>query len=215
MAYAGFRQTIGPLLKKKIGRVQGLENLPDQAPFIIAINHEGFLDPLVILRLIYYKYNRAIFFLTAQKMWKLWGEHLAKNWLGMIPLHEDTKEQIGGAVGEAVKFINQGEIFGIFPEGERNGSQTELLRGKTGTARIALATKVPLIPIGINNNTGFRIGAAIKSLIQKDKKIDINIGSVIDISEFYNQPIDKKLLDDVTKKMMKEIGKLCNKEYNY
>ncbi|XOU94339.1 MAG: lysophospholipid acyltransferase family protein [Candidatus Kerfeldbacteria bacterium] len=202
-------------MRKKRGNVTGIENLPEQPPFIVAVNHEGFFDPLVLLTVLYNKYKRQIFFLTAQNIWGIWGEYLAIHWLGMIPLHEDNQEKKGAAVNEAISYLNKGEIFGIFPEGSRNSDKKNLLKGKTGTVRIAIGSKMKVVPIGLINNTGYRIGEAIKSLFNKDKKVEINIGQPIDFSEYYGKEIDKSLLEDATRKLMKEIGKLSNKEYNY
>lgn len=215
MAYEVLRQILGPLIRKKRGNVTGMENLPQQPPFIIAVNHEGFLDPLVLLTILYKQYKRLIFFLTGQNIWGIWGEYLAKNWLGMIPLHDDKEGEMGDPVGEAIKYLNRGEIFAIFPEGSRNSDRNNLLKGKTGTVRIAIGSKMKVIPVGLINNTGYRIGEAIKNLFNKDKKVEINIGRPIDFSEYYGKEIDKKLLEDATRKLMKEIGKLSNKEYNY
>ncbi len=215
MAYGGFRQILGPLMRKKRGNVTGIQNLPDQPPFILAMNHEGFLDPLVLLTVLYDKYQRQIFFLTGQNMWSIWGEYLAINWLGMIPLHEENQAKKGAAVEEAIKYLNKGEIFGIFPEGSRNTDKENLTKGKTGTVRIAIGSQTKIIPIGLINNTGYRIGEAFKSLFDNTKKVDINIGEPFDFCEYYGREINKPLLEEATRKLMKRIGKLCNKQYNY
>ena len=148
-------------------------------------------------------------------MWKLWGECVAKNWLGMIPLHDEVEGRVGGAVDEAIKYLKNGEIFGIFPEGSRNPDKENLMRGKTGAVRIAIGSKTKIVPIGLVNNTGFRIGPAFKSLFKKDMKVDIHIGQSIDFSEYYNKELNKELLEEATRKLMTQIGKLCNKKYNY
>ncbi|MDP2684282.1 MAG: lysophospholipid acyltransferase family protein [bacterium] len=215
MAYGGFRQIFGPWFRAKQGQVIGIENLPDKPPFIVALNHEGFLDPLIFLPVLYDKYKRQTFFLTSHNMWKLWGEYLAKHWLGMIPLHDEDRNKVGAAVDEAIKYLKNGEIFGIFPEGSRNPDKENLMKGKTGTVRIAIGSKMQVIPIGLINNTGFRIGAAFKSLFKKDMKIDINIGEPIDFSEYYGRELTKELLEEATRKLMTHIGELCNKKYNF
>jgi len=215
MAYGGFRQIFGPLLRMKRGQVTGKENLPAQPPFILAMNHEGFFDPLVLLTILYEKYKRKVYFLTAENIWSVWGEYLAKNWLGMIPLHKETDEGKRSAIDEAVKYLQQGDIFGIFPEGGRNTDKDNLLKGKTGAVRIAIKSRVKIVPIGLVNETGHRIGEAFKSIYDPNKKVHISIGSAMEFSEYYDQEISKEILDKATRRLMLEIGRLCNKQYKH
>lgn len=215
MAYEGLKEIFGPIVKRKIRRVEGVENLPSQTPFILAANHVGYLDPLALVYYIYNKTGHRTFYITSKTQWRLWGEHLGRNWLGMIPLHDDVKEKRSHSLDEAVKVIQQDKIVGIFPEGSRNTDQTSLLKGKTGAVRLALATGAPLIPIGIRNNTGRTFGQLVMSLIDKDKYIDFNFGPAIDLSEFKDKTIDKALLDMATQKLMKAIGRLSGKQYPY
>ncbi|MFA6099011.1 MAG: lysophospholipid acyltransferase family protein [Patescibacteria group bacterium] len=213
MAYGGFRQILGPFIRNKIGVVEGEQFLPAKPPFILALNHVGFMDGLVLVTYIYLKYNgRRTFYLTNERMWKLWGQKLARNWLGMIPVFDDKR---GDSLREAIDVLKRGEIVGIFPEGTRNQDRHNLLIAKTGAARMALATKVPLIPVGLRNNTGHRIGKAFRSLWHKDQKVDINFGPAVDLSEFSNREIDKPLLQEATKKLMQAIGRLCGKNYPF
>ena len=212
MAYEGLRQIFGPSIKRKIRRVRGEANLPQRPPFIIAINHVGYLDAFVLSSFIFDKYHLHTYFFTVEKMWRMWGEYLARHWLRMIPVYNNNKKY---SLVEATAIIEQRGAIGIFPEGTRNVDNNNLIKGKTGTVRIAMATGVPLIPIGLVNNTGYGIGEAFASLWQKDKFVDIFIGQPIDLIEFKNQPIDKPLLEAATRKLMLAIGDLCGKAYSY
>ena len=54
------------------------------------------------------------------------------------------------ALAEAVRTIANGAIAAIAPEGRVNDDgATEMLRFHRGVARLALATKAPVIPVGI------------------------------------------------------------------
>lgn len=211
MHYPVLRQLVLPLVAKKIRQINGLENLP-QPPFIIAANHQGFIDPFIIVYAVLKKFNDKPYFFTTQFFWKIFGRHLAVHWLGMIPISRANK---GQSVEIAKEYVKQGKIVGIFPEGTRNIDQTSLLKGKTGALRLALAAKVPISPWGLVNPTGHRIGKAFFSFMNSRKELIVNIGQPLYFDEYYDKEITKEILESVTRKMMVEIGKLCDKSYPY
>ena len=212
MAYVILRQIFGPSIRNKIKKVEGEEYWPDKPPFVIAGNHEGYLDALALAILILERYKRPPCFLTTPKMWRIWGKYLARKWLSMIPIQEGNKED---SLREAMAALRQGNIIGIFPEGRRNTDTKNLLKGKTGAVRMALMANVPLIPFGLLNNTGHRLGAAFRSLWQDDKFINFFLGQPVDLTDFKNKPIDKMSLEAATRKLMLAIGQLCGKSYPF
>lgn len=212
MPYEGLRQIFTPLIRRKIGQVTGQEHLPDSPPFILAANHTGFMDALVLAILVLERYRHRIRFITKRHIWKWWGSYLSRHWLGMIPLEPNKKV---ASLDEAVSTLHAGEIVGIFPEGTRNTDPHQLARGKTGAIRLALAARVPIIPIGIINHTGYLVGAALKSLWQRDRRVDLHIGPPLDLSPFLGKPVDKQLLESATHCLMATIGQLCGKVYPY
>lgn len=211
MSYFGYRQIFGPIVKRKIKSVHGQDNLPDKPPFIIAANHEGFLDGPALTMLILDHNNCPTYYLTKRLMWLYFGGPLASSLLAMIPVRPGYK---AGVLTEAVKAVKQGKIIGIFPEGSRNLNR-ELVKGKTGAVRLALATGVPLIPAGINNSTGRSLFNAYRSLWHKDRVVNVSFGRPVDLLEFKNKPINKPLLETATRKLMLAVGNLCGKVYNY
>lgn len=211
MHYPILRQTVYPRIIKKINQVNGLENIP-HPPYIIAANHQGFLDPLIVASVILKNFNRKTYFLTQSTMWRIWGRYLAVHWLGMIPIDRNNKSQ---SIEMAEEYIKKGGIVGIFPEGTRYPEKGLLLKGKTGAIRLALATKVPLCPCGVINPTGHRLGKAFMSLCNSKKEISINIGKPLKFDKYYNQEITKELLEQATREIMQEVGKLCGKIYPY
>lgn len=215
MAYEGLRAVFGPLLRRNIKIISGEENLPATAPFILASNHVGFFDPLALVTFIDNKFHRPTYFITIKSQWRLWGEYLGRRWLAMIPLHDAIKERRSQSLDEAIKIAKQGEIIGIFPEGTRNLDPNNLLKGKTGAIRLALASDVQIFPVGLANNTGHSFPDMLLSFFDKNKGMVIKIGSPVDLNEFKNKPVDKQLLESATRKLMIAIGRLCNKKYSF
>ncbi|MGW8251457.1 MAG: lysophospholipid acyltransferase family protein, partial [Anaerolineales bacterium] len=45
-------RTLGFTLLAKLNRVEGLENVPDESPALLMINHIAFIDPIVVLHVV-------------------------------------------------------------------------------------------------------------------------------------------------------------------
>jgi 1-acyl-sn-glycerol-3-phosphate acyltransferase len=212
MAYLGVRQLLGPLMKLKIGEVRGTEHLPSRPPFIVAANHVGFLDAPALIMALYGRYKQPVHIITKQFIWKVWGGPLARKWVGMIPRRDGRQ---GEALIEAIDVLRHGGIVAIFPEGARHPDPNALSQGKTGAVRMALATSVPIVPVGIYNTTGQFIGRALTSIFHPNQKVSLTFGPPVWLTEFMGQPVDKPLLVAATRKLMKAIGVLCGKEYTF
>src|SRR5262249_56856288 len=52
------------------------------------------------------------------------------------------------ALASATEVLEQGQVFGIYPEGTRT-RDGYLHRGHTGVARLALRTGAPIVPVGM------------------------------------------------------------------
>ena len=112
-------------------------------------------------------------------------------------------------IGKLTKSLKNKEIIIFFPEGDTNRG-TELLKGKTGVADLALRTGVPVIPFGMrrSKNPLLRIIEIGKPLyFPEEQRLMKQIG---DESEKYYP-----LLRKATDKIMREISNLCQKSYNY
>ena len=101
--------------------------------------------------------------------------------------------------------------MGIFPEGHRS-YEHKLREGKTGVAKLALASHVPVIPVGIRGSSKI---LPRDSYFLKFKRCEVNIGKPLYFEKYYKQQNNKKALKIVTHKIMKEISKLSNYSYPY
>jgi len=137
--------------------VVGEENIPKEGPLIFAGNHpnalmDGFLLNATCGRL-------PLRFMVNAKLWdfKLLAPFL--NATGAVAVYrreECTEEHDNqGAFDRLYEVLESGECMGIFPEGISH-VESQLVRLKTGTARIALEvsargrTGVKIIPCGLN-----------------------------------------------------------------
>jgi 1-acyl-sn-glycerol-3-phosphate acyltransferase len=126
--------------------IEGAENIPAQGPTILASNHVSYLDPLT-LAWVADRRHRRIRFLAKAELFRnpVLGTLLRA--AHQIPVYRGT-ENSSGALSAAVDALRAGECVAVFPEGTIS-EDFEPMRGKSGTARLAQASGVPIVPIGL------------------------------------------------------------------
>ncbi|ABW14290.1 phospholipid/glycerol acyltransferase [Parafrankia sp. EAN1pec] len=139
---------VGPLLGL-LGRpaVTGAEHIPRHGPVILAGNHLAVADSFFLVRLV----PRRITFLAKQEYFTGRGMRgRLVRWFfaaaGQVPVDRCGGVAAAGALAVAVRVLDAGGAWGIYPEGTRS-PDGRLYRGRTGVARVALATGAPVIPV--------------------------------------------------------------------
>jgi len=207
MVYSITKKTIIPVIKFWIKEVNGLQNLPKKGAFIVAANHASYMDHLIIASTLISYLDRKIHFLSKKEHFDNIFKKAWHNYYGAVPLDRET----GGkeALRWAIKALKEGKIIAIHPEGTRTLTG-KLQRGRTGVARLALGARTPVIPVGLIGT--FEILPKGR-YIPKAKRAIMNIGKPIYFLRHYNKKINKKMLKEITDKIMHEIARLCNQEY--
>lgn len=209
MVYPIGKRLIPPIVKLFwVKEANGLQNLPKKGAFIIAANHASYMDHFMMAQLVPYL-NRKIHFLAKKEHFETIFKKAWHTYAGAIPIDRDGGDE--KALKWAIKALKEGKIIGIHPEGTRSLTG-KLQQGKTGVARLALAARVPVVPIGLIGT--FEILPKGKYL-PKFRKAEINIGKPIYFKEYYSKKINKRILRGVTNRIMKEIGRLSNQKYNF
>src|ERR1700755_1676745 len=141
---------MGPLLSL-LGRpkVEGLDYVPSSGPMILASNHlavaDSFYLPLVVARRITFLAKAEYFTGTGLKGWfHRWFFTAA----GQVPIDRTDADAAQAALTTAQRLLGEGKLLGMYPEGIRL-SDGRLYKGKTGLARLALETGVPVIPVAM------------------------------------------------------------------
>jgi len=209
-----------PLARHRI-RVRGAGYLPEHGPYIIAGNHISYFDPGAMSIAVLQQRNIRPFFITKASIARIWRRVLGQNaWkaLGMLPIDEQEKTKV---VRTAEVHLRHGGVIGIFPEGTRNRPKvnpqwkTHLLKGKTGAARLVLATNVPVIPAGIDAPPGLGAWQILVSALQFWRPVVVTFGPPV---VFGPRPIGEPTKDDLeamTRAMMVRIAELSGMEYEY
>lgn len=210
MLYEILKFTLTKLCKLFIKEVNGLENTPSNEGLIFAINHVSYLDTLFISVVIAEKFNKKLHNLGKAELFESYFGNLFHKTVGTIPIKRDSTGSV--ALNIAVEFLKKNGMIAIYPEGARS-RDGNLKKGKTGVARLALSSKKKVIPVGIKGT--YEIWPAHRKIPKFKKIAIINIGKPMDLSDYYDKEITKRLLREITDKIMNEIGKLTGQKYGY
>jgi 1-acyl-sn-glycerol-3-phosphate acyltransferase len=126
--------------------IEGAHRIPVHGPVILASNHVSYLDPMA-LGFLADRRHRRVRFLAKRELFDkaLMGSVLRA--AHQIPVARDTAAA-AGSLDAAVAALRAGECVCVFPEGTIS-LDLEPMAGKTGTARLAGETGVPVTPVGL------------------------------------------------------------------
>ncbi|MBT1001871.1 1-acyl-sn-glycerol-3-phosphate acyltransferase [Paenarthrobacter sp. DKR-5] len=129
--------------------VTGLENFPARGPVIVAPNHLSFFDSVIVQALMPRKvafFAKAEYFTSKGPKGVLWRWFF--NSVGSIPVERGEQAASVAALQTALRILEAGDCFGIYPEGTRS-RDGQLYRGRTGVGWLALTTGAPVVPVGL------------------------------------------------------------------
>ena len=185
--------------------VTGLENLPEGKPFVVAANHQSFLDFLSMVACT----PRKLTFLAAEKFYSSMIWRPVMEYSGQIRVERMSENQ-AHVVKAGLKVLKHGGTLCIFPEGtrSRNGN---IGRTHTGVAMFALRTGVPVVPLGIKG--AFEVWPPHAKKPRFNKLIELHYGKPMDLHEYSGCVSSNDIFREATNKIMAETARLAGKEY--
>ncbi len=211
MAFFITRRTVTPLARRHIGHIEGVENIPRQGPFLLAANHISYIEPSLLAMLAVERTGQRVWSLTKFSIWKTFSSFGMAGWLGMIPVEPSNSHR---CLETALAHLVDGDPVLIFPEGTRNTS-AELLEGKTGVARLALRTGVPVVPIGYQGPPGATTSQSIWNFLRRGKEIVISVGTPLVFPKKEERLLTHEELRIATATIMRSIAHLSHRPYAY
>ncbi|MGY1751387.1 lysophospholipid acyltransferase family protein [Modestobacter sp. SYSU DS0511] len=189
-------------------RVEGLEHLPASGPVILAGNHPSTLDqffpPLLTRRRVTYL-AKSEFFTRPGLLGR--ALRLLMESIGMVPLDRGGASAAGAALQRGQEVLAAGGLLGIYPEGTRS-PDGRLHRGKTGVARLALATGAPVVPVAVIGSYALYPAGA---RLPRPGRVVVRFGAPLDFSG--EQGSDAATLREITDRVMSELQRLSGAEY--
>jgi 1-acyl-sn-glycerol-3-phosphate acyltransferase len=129
-------------------RARGLENVPTKGGLVIGANHNSNFDPWAICLPLWPR-RRFRFMAKSELFNPLLKPIIVAG--GAFPVRRGEGDR--QAIETAVLVVRAGDVLAMFPEGTRRKKglrKKHEARPHTGTARIALAADVPLVPAAIS-----------------------------------------------------------------
>ncbi len=203
---------LGPLLRL-LWRpwVEGVENVPADAPAIIASNHLSFCDslfmPIVVRRKVTFL-AKSEYFTTPGLKGKLTRGFMKM--VGMVPIDRNDSDAARAALTTGVRVLGQGTLLGIYPEGTRS-PDGRLYRGKTGVARLALEAGAVVIPCAMVNTAIIQpTGRLVPKLRPRP---GVRFGKALDFSRYEGMSGDRFVERSMTDEIMYELMLLSGQDY--
>ena len=211
MFYWFLHWTLGPVLRLLFRpEVEGVEHVPDVGPAILASNHLSYADwvfmPLTLHRKVTFVAKAEYFTTPGIKGWA--QRHFFRS-AGQVPIDRTSGDAAAGALKAAKKLLGAGELFGIYPEGTRS-HDGRLYRGRTGVARLAIETGVPVVPVAV---LGTDIVAPPGKKFGRYARPRVRFGRPLDFSRYAGLANDRFVLRSATDEIMYEIMRLSGQEY--
>ena len=183
-------------------RAEGEENVPREGPVILAANHLSVLDPIVIGAGI----RRPVSFLARSELFRLPFLSRLLPRLYAIPVERGQSDL--SAIKGAIRALERGMAFGIFPEGTR--SRTGKLQPfKTGVAAIALRTGSPVVPVAVvGTDQAWPVG---RKLFRLRKAIRVIYGKPIPVPRLSR--FTRQELESLTREIEARVRELLPPQY--
>ncbi|WP_208031253.1 lysophospholipid acyltransferase family protein [Streptomyces cyanogenus] len=209
--FALIKAVLGPIMRLMFRpQVEGVDNIPGDGPVILAGNHLTFIDSIVLPVVT----KRQVFFIGKDEYVTgkgLKGRLMA--WfftgVGMIPVDRDGASGGVAALMTGRRILEEGKIFGIYPEGTRS-PDGRLYRGRTGIARLTLMTGAPVVPFAMIGTDKLQPGGRG---IPRPGRVTVRFGEPMEFSRYEGMDRDRYVLRAVTDSVMAEVMRLSGQEY--
>jgi 1-acyl-sn-glycerol-3-phosphate acyltransferase len=188
-------------------RFEGLEHIPREGGALIACNHISYFDPLAQGYFLE-KAGRRPRFLAKIELFRNRISGPVLRGARQIPVVRGSGDV--GPVDAALRALQAGELVVVYPESTVTTNEDfSPMRGKTGIARLTLASGMPVIPVAV-------WGTA--PVWQRDGKRDLKFGRPIwvmagaplDFSAYDGQQDDPEALRAVTDAVTAELTVLVD-----
>lgn len=192
-------------------RWAGLEHMPRTGGVIMVVNHISKLDPFTVARFTWDS-GRIPRFMIKEALFGVPVVGQAMRGAGQIRVRRGTNEA-NIALRAAELALGQGELIVVYPEGTvtRDPDWWPML-GKTGLARLWLASDVPVVPVvqwGQHRTLNYHTG---KLRLFPRQRVVVRAGAPVDLSRFRDAPVTPDLLREITDTVFSAVRDLLAEE---
>ncbi|SED95903.1 1-acyl-sn-glycerol-3-phosphate acyltransferase [Streptomyces sp. Ag109_O5-10] len=192
---------------------RGHEHIPAEGGFITVVNHISYFDPLTYGHF-QYDSGRPPRLLAKASLFTIPFVGMMLRRTGQIPVHRGTADA-ALALRAAVDAVNNGDCVAVYPEGTvTRDPRMWPMTGRSGAARIALATGAPVIPVaqwGAHRIAppyarGGRGDRRLRPVLRQP--VHVVAGPPVDLSRYAGKALTSDVLKDATEDIMAAITAL-------
>jgi len=190
-------------------RFEGSENVSRAGPILVAGNHVSHFDPLAHGYFMHLA-GRRVRYLAKSELWHNPVLRVILDGTGQIPVARGSGRS--APVDAALRGLEAGRVVVVYPEATTTKNEDKLpMQGKTGIARIALRSGLPVLPLAVWGT---------QHVFQKDepgrglthhRPIWVTAGQPIDLGEPAGADEDPGLLRSVTDRVMDELTQMVKR----
>lgn len=183
------------------------EKVPREGGILVVGNHTSYFDPLSVGMFLIWGAGRWPRYLGKVQLFHAPVIGWFARGCGQIPV-ERHSAKAKDALAAAEAALAAGKCVAIYPEGTLTGDPTMWpMKGKTGAARLALETDVPVIPVGQwgahqflpDEKPGFPL------VLSRSHVFRVIAGDPVDLDDLRGRPVTKELLDEATRRIIDAI----------
>ncbi len=181
--------------------------IPAQGGCVIALNHLSHIDPLTAAHFVH-DHGRLPRYLAKSGLFDNPALGFFMRAAGQIPVERASTAAVG-AYDAAVAAVRAGECVVVYPEGTiTRDPDLWPMTGKSGAARIALATGAPVIPIGQWGAQALLAPYAKRPNLFPRKPIVMRVGDPVVLDDLARQPHTGAVVHEATDRIMAAITAL-------
>lgn len=185
-------------------RVRGRHHVPGNGGVILAFNHLSNADTVsaVVFALMSHRVPRV---LAKASLWRTpvigWVMRSGRH----IPVERETR-RAADALQPAVDALRSGECVMVFPEGTfTTDPENWPMKGKSGVARMALESRVPVVPVAEWGTHELLPKGTILPRLLPRKTVEVVAGAPVDLSDLYDLELTSEVLEEATARVMDAI----------
>jgi 1-acyl-sn-glycerol-3-phosphate acyltransferase len=178
--------------------------IPARGGCIVVLNHISHADPLLSAHFVY-DHGRLPYYLAKSGLFRNRALRAFLLSAGQIPVERLSANAVG-AFGAAVEAVRAGKCVVVYPEGTlTRDPDLWPMKGKSGAARIALATGCPVIPMGQWGAHELLEPYARRPDLFPVKTIWMTVGDPVDLSDLVASEVTPEVVNEATDRIMDAI----------
>jgi 1-acyl-sn-glycerol-3-phosphate acyltransferase len=204
----GTKVVLPTLIRSLIKRDwRGQEHFPRQGGMVVAANHLSYADWPAMSIFVYEARRYPVFLIKASAFdVKVVGPFLRV--LGQLPVRRGEADA-ALVLKQSERALAAGECVVIYPEGTATRDPAGWpMVARTGVARLALATGVPVIPVAQWGAQEVLPYGSTKPQLVPRKLVRMLAGPAVDLTAFEGKPLTRDVLRGATNAIMADITAL-------